>query len=790
MRKLVILRGAQGVGKSRFVQQAGLHGNVLSTDSIRNILSSAVLGGHGRMLVNQDLNDRVFAMYRSLMNERMDRGETLVLDQTFMHHEEIRKCVEFATKHRYGVACVDFANFPIDLAITRDAARHEFERVGEAKIREVHGQILSHPPGVMDGIHVIPWAEDGSHLDALNGWLAEPIHDLSHYSGVMHVGDLQGCYTVLAGPGGPLEAGLRDDMAYIFVGDLLDRGIENGKVMRWFVENALARDNVFLMWGNHEDHLHHFSTGKADLADEFLNRTLPQLREAGITELDADAVCTKAIDFLHYNYRGTEVIVTHGGLSTAPARPELLSSRQCIHGTGYWEAPVDKSYEQNGSHGIYQVHGHRNFFRVPIRATHYSFNLEDEVEFGGNLRTATLDAKGWTTASYPNRVFRPRKEWIGIELNSKRARDLSKYPSWMMPEAKQAPIAIDEATMTSMRNHKGVVERASQSYPHVASFNFSKKVFYDKAWDDVVVKARGLFFDLESHEIVARGYEKFFNIGERPETSMASLKATLKFPVTVYVKENGFLGNIGYDRRTDTLFVASKSTPDGPFADMFRKIVDATLDPERKDVLRRYLRDTESSLTFEVIDPIGDPHMVEYDEPKMILLDILRRTTAFERANEKTLTEVSQRFGLQRKERLMQFKDWDSFAGWHRKASTSYGHTYNGSPVEGFVIEDANGYMTKTKGAWYSMWKRMRWAKDRIASCRIKNVPFSTDYNVRPDGTQSTDFERNLANDFIEWCRGQSLDNLALDIITLRKAFLRDVAITNEKSPADYAISR
>jgi predicted kinase len=790
MRKLIILRGAQGVGKTAFLKQAGLHGNVLSTDAIRAVLSSAVLGGHGRMLMNQDLNDRVFSMFRSLMNERMDRGETLALDMTFMDQGDIRKCVQYAEKHRYSVACVDFSEFPVDEAVARDAARHEFERVGEAKVREVHRQIMRHAPETLDGIHRVAWRSDGSHLAALNAWLAEPVHDFSRFSGVMHVGDLQGCFTALAGSGGPLESGFRDDVAYVFVGDLLDRGVENGKVMKWFLEQALPRDNVFLLWGNHEDHLHHFSTGKTDLADEFLTRTLPQLREAGITEEDADAVCTKAIDFLSYDYRGTKVIVTHGGLSTAPERPELLSSRQCVYGTGYWETPVDASFEKNAPAGFHQVHGHRNHFRLPIRAAERSFNLEDEIEFGGNLRTVFLDDSGWTPASYPNRIFRSRREWIEIESNSKRARNLTKYPSWMMPGTQHASIAIDDATMTSMRDHKGVVERRNQSFPHVASFNFSKKVFYDKAWDDVVVKARGLFFDVESHEIVSRGYEKFFNIGERPETSMASLKAILTFPVTVYVKENGFLGNVGYDRRTDSLFVASKSTPDGPFADMFRTILNATIDPERKDVLRRYLRDTDSSMTFEVIDPVNDPHMIEYDAPKIVLLDILHRTVQFERANEKTLTEVAQRFGFERKDRLIQFKNSESFEGWHRKASGSFNYTYNGSPVEGFVIEDAAGYMTKGKTSFYNFWKRMRWAKDRVAASQIKGVSFNASYDVRPDGEPATEHERDLARDFIAWCKMQDADDLSSDIIMLRKAFLRDAKHINNVQVAAQAYGR
>ena len=63
----------------------------------------------------------------------------------------------------------------------------------------------------------------------------------------------------------------------------------------------------------------------------------------------------------------------------------------------------------------------------------------------------------------------------------------------------------------------------------ISSFNFSNKCFFNQAWDDINVKARGLF--VKDNNVVARSYNKFFNIGERPETEMNSLRENLVFPV-------------------------------------------------------------------------------------------------------------------------------------------------------------------------------------------------------------------------------------------------------------------
>jgi tRNA splicing ligase len=42
------------------------------------------------------------------------------------------------------------------------------------------------------------------------------------------------------------------------------------------------------------------------------------------------------------------------------------------------------------------------------------------------------------------------------------------------------------------------------------SLNFTRDAFFDKEWNDLTVRARGLFVNTVTKEIVARSYEKFF----------------------------------------------------------------------------------------------------------------------------------------------------------------------------------------------------------------------------------------------------------------------------------------
>ena len=92
----------------------------------------------------------------------------------------------------------------------------------------------------------------------------------------------------------------------------------------------------------------------------------------------------------------------------------------------------------------------------------------------------------------------------------------------------------------------------------ISSFNFTRDAFYKKEWNEQTTKARGLFVDTRTNEIVVRGYEKWFRVNEVEETKIMNLKDTLKFSVTAYVKENGFLGLISYNKDTDDLMFATK----------------------------------------------------------------------------------------------------------------------------------------------------------------------------------------------------------------------------------------
>ena len=117
-------------------------------------------------------------------------------------------------------------------------------------------------------------------------------------------------------------------------------------------------------------------------------------------------------------------------------------------------------------------------------------------------------------------------------------------------------------------------------------------------------------------------------------------------------------------------------------------------------------------MLFEVIDQQFDPHIIEYADPHLVLLDVVYNEIAFKKLPYSAiegddLIGISQRFDLNLKKYVNQFMDWQEFYDFYIKASAP-GYEYDGHFIEGFVFEDSAGFMTKLKTDYYSFWKYMR----------------------------------------------------------------------------------
>ncbi len=741
MKKLVILRGAPASGKSTFVSNQGLDAYALCPDNLRIQLGGVVLSKDGRLTINHNNDKAVWSLVEETLERKMRNGEFIVFDATFQRKRDFKMPLTLAEKYRYEVLCIDFSDLAQEDAIKRNLQRPAYKQVPEEII--IHAYEIFSQSKIPESLEVI------SHKEFKNKSLIEYLDvkciTLDKYDKIHHIGDIQGCFA-------PVKEYFNNDFKenefYIFIGDFLDRGIQNGEVVRWLIDEVIDRPNAVLIWGNHETHIHSFAKDQVAASKEFTNNTLPQLKEAGFTQIEADKLCNKLHDCFLYKYNDVKCLVTHAGLSKVPDNPILIPSTQYLKGTGTFEHPVDEVFTKNMQDTNWiQVHGHRNSHGLPIKAADKSYNLEEEIEFGGYLRVLTFGKDGEETIKIKNNIFRKDFNKF-IEGNSENC---------INQEYKK--ISIE--TLEKLTSNELVSIKKFKTYPHINSYNFSKRAFYKGFWDKVNITARGLFID-HNRNIVARSYNKFFNLEERPETEMRNLQNNLVFPINLYVKENGFLGILGYDEVTEELFFTSKSTPESDFARWFREILTNTISPNKLEELKLLLRNKNLSMIFEVNDPLRDPHLIDYDKPHVVLLDIVYRTENFSKLTYNELHKVATDYGLHCKKRAMTFKNWEKFNAWFqsvRKSGINY--SFKGKHIEGFVVEDSTGFLFKIKLPYYSFWKDMRSLKERLITIR------------QSGGNLKRDISDPKAENFYEWLKQQPDEVLNMDIITVRKMYMQ-----------------
>lgn len=728
MRVLLLLRGSAGCGKSTWIEQNGLKSYTLSADDIRLLCQSPIMTVDGTEAISQDNDSVVWKTLFNLLEVRMKNGEFTVIDATNSKTAEINRYKEMCNTYRYRIYCVDFTDIPIDEVKRRNANREPLKRVPDAVIDKMYSRFASQK--IPSGVTVIKPNE----LDTI--WMKQ--FDLSEYKKIHHIGDIHGCNTALQKYLSD-NGGIKDDEMYIFLGDYIDRGIENADVVKFLI-SIMKKKNVLMLEGNHERWLWLWANDRTGQSKEFELITKPQLEDVRISKKDVRQLYRKFGQCAWYKYNDKVFLVTHAGLSTMPNNLSFVATEQMIKGVGNYNdfEKVADTFVETTDENVYQIHGHRNTKRLPIRVNDKVFNLEGAVEFGGDLRCVQVDKDGIHDISIQNEVFKS-------------------------PETREEQTVTKSSiadVIIALRGNKYIQEK---KFGNISSFNFTRNAFYDKIWDDQTTKARGLYIDTMKGKVVARSYEKFFNINERPETKFDMLQHKLQFPVTAYVKENGFLGIVSYNEYEDDLFIATKSTIDSDFAKWFKEMLYEKLSPSSLSAMKQFCKEREVSFVFECVDMKHDPHIIEYPRSELFLLDIVHNQMDFSKYTYEEMVNAANVLGLQHKEKAFEIANWQDFFDWYYDILEE-DYEYNGRKIEGFVIEDSAGYMTKLKLTYYNFWKFMR----SISHESIKNG-----YIKRTSALTTP-----LANEYYAWVRKlhdvEDRSILPTDICTLRSMFYKD----------------
>lgn len=724
MRTLVIFRGSPACGKSTFIKEHNLEQYTLSADNIRLMCQAPILTTDGRYSISCENDKKVWNILFDILEERMIRGEFIVVDATNSKTSEMTRYKKIAETYRYRIICIDMTDVPIEECKRRNRLRKpSYKIVPEHAIENQYSRFVTQQ--IPSGIKVIKPEEFENEVQF-------KAIDLSNYKKIHHIGDIHGCYTILEQY---LNNSLKEDEMYIFLGDFCDRGIENAEVLN-LLFNIMNLSNVILLTGNHEVHLWNYANDLPTKSKEFEKFTRVELDQKQVSKKNIRKLYRKLRQIAYYTYNDKKVIVTHGGLSCIPNNLQYIATEQLICGVGQYDDMefVNNSFIKNTKSNVYQVHGHRNVNGSPIKVNDRCFCLQGDVEFGGNLRIVTLDETGFKTIELQNEVFKTveYKQDTPIELS-------------------------DQEVLNVLRNNKYIRE---SKFDNISSFNFTQEAFRKGVWDEQTIRARGLFFNTNTGDVVIRSYNKFFNINEKEITKIGNLKRNLQYPVTAYVKYNGYLGLIGYDKETDELIISSKSNINSQYSRWFEAILYNKLNSEQIETMKNYIKNNNCTLVWEVIAPKYDTHMIEYTKDNIVLLNIVYNTLDFKQADYNDIVSFAKEINVDHKEIAGVFNYWNEFKKWYDDV-TEEDYKYKGEHIEGFVIEDANLFMTKIKLRYYSFWKFMRAVKDEV---------YRKGYFARTSALNTP-----LANQFYGWLRKQDKEVLKKDIIELRNMFYKEI---------------
>lgn len=674
MNLLFVLRGLPGSGKSTFIKRQGFVPFTIEPDKIRMLFGGIEHDINGNWCIPQSYDIKVWALVEELLCNRLEKGITTFLDATSISMKSLNRYKTLCSKYGTKMYVVDFTNIPLDVVKSQNNTRDsEYKKVPEEVIDRMNEQLKNHSS--MRGFNVIEPNDVNTII--YKSSMNELEIDANKYDKVIVFGDIHGCHSVLYKA--MSEYNFSDKNLYVFCGDYFDRGIENDEVFEFCLANCKKENFIFLK-GNHELHIKNYLMNDV-IGTPAFKKSLDQICH-GKEKLKDFYKTLKPYVIIKKGH--TVLNISHGGIVTTPNN--MISEYEYIKGVGKYQdsEDVDNAFTNSCHFNEYSVHGHRNIHNIPIHNTEKTYNLEGQVELGGFLRYIELCDDEIKEKMLQNNVF-------DETLANKHLKSSS---------------VIDSLNDSELIRKKELADG-------IVSYNFTRDAFYKATWNKQTITARGLFLDKETGNVIARSYNKFFTIEERPETEWRNLRDKLAFPVTAYLKENGFLGIVSYNPKTDDLFIASKSTNEGEYAENFKRILLKQIG-DKKDYLKDILKHENRSAIFECIDPVNDPHIIEYAKEQVVLLDIIQNDFSNTFMNYTYLKYVAEELGVKLKERVYTFDNFDELKSFIDSIELLGINTKE--MIEGYVLVDKNRYILKYKTPFYRYWKNMRKFKNTLAS--------------------------------------------------------------------------
>lgn len=468
------------------------------------------------------------------------------------------------------------------------------------------------------------------------------IQDLTHLQGRIGVfGDVHGVWN---------ETKMAiDDLKldhYIFLGDLNDRGPDLLKVLQFVRHNP----NAYVLEGNHEHKLKRWLRGNRVAISEGLRASISQLEsytEEQKSELYHWIQSLPTIIKLPLGYVGV-----HAGFDlTKPLDQQRYST--CL-----WIRRYGRKFDDEKDPFWYEVDQHRDlkyrtilFGHTILDKIHVAKNiraLDGGAVYGGELRVCVIDTekKSETIHTYKCPKYYDKAVTRPSDFFAKR----------------DALVAA------------GYLSRSERD--NLILYNYTDKCTFERNWSKLTLQSRGTIFDKNTGKLVAKTFDKFFNLNETESVNINQLPWHL--PFQVFEKKDGSLGVLY--RYKDEWQVSTR----GSFYSEQAK--------RATEMLREYDLSTlpkHISFAFEIIYPENKIIVPYGDKKELVVLAAFDNITGEELSWKKTCK-------LAKKAGFPVAATYDYTVEQLLDLAKSVPHT-----TEGWVLRFENGLRIKIKGADY-----------------------------------------------------------------------------------------
>ena len=341
MKKLLILNGIMGAGKSSFIKENKLEDFTVSSDELRIKMAGFDMSENG-LVISSKQDRQVWSMLYTILESRMNMGLFTVVDAMHLHTRDFKKYKELADLYGYKIFVKCF-EVSLDELLQRNEQRESYKQIPVDVIVKKYeiftNQVLPDYVTVINSVdELLPKKEKLDKWDRI--YCVGDIHN--------NADKLEIIYN---------EIEKEQNSLYIFTGDIFDRGEKPYETMQ-LVGKLLELDNVRFIQGNHERHVRNCVYGTNNYSNQFKNTTLDKILERTQDTSVLANLVERLEEFILLEFRWGTYFICHAGVSELPKNMLYLAGQNCEYGTGNYETEVDMLWEKNMAR-ITQIHGHR-----------------------------------------------------------------------------------------------------------------------------------------------------------------------------------------------------------------------------------------------------------------------------------------------------------------------------------------------------------------------------------------------------------------------------------------------